>query len=508
MKRLIFLFIFACQSTNAQSSKFQMPKEANYPLDSLYEGKGIYVDRINGFMVKAKKGYSYKISNGIFRAFDESKNYYFLTGFMKFNKDEATKNVLKLLSNYIISEPVYKDEKNTRIILLDLKFPYELLLQEKTGYYKSIITITSENNLSKVSIMVFPKNPNSAKLNEIEDIAQSFRIIPVSERIIYNYEAIYDPSGMPAMYIAVPKGWNLSGSAIKGGTTFWAVHYILNSPYGTFLRTDVLSIEASGVMGNSQTLIKINGVANTTYGFIKLYDKNDCINSALNFFWNGWNLEWAKDQKKPEDIPPNLNANILFIKAIKGDSIRYGFLYCFGTFYQDMYGAYSSGNLTLITLNVPSNKISDGQLLISILNSIFYNPDWLAEINKRFTEENRRLNEITKEIIEEKRKEAEMFRDYLEKNREISDEWRKTLSENDEYISNLNTAWANLLGEKIYVKDPGTGEIFRLDDKGGDFYKEPTFGTIIENVPKDYELQKTLNEMGFEKLPSTIWKMK
>ncbi len=38
MKRLILLFIFACQSTNAQSQKFQMPNEANYPLDSLYDG--------------------------------------------------------------------------------------------------------------------------------------------------------------------------------------------------------------------------------------------------------------------------------------------------------------------------------------------------------------------------------------------------------------------------------------------------------------------------------------
>jgi hypothetical protein len=159
-------------------------------------------------------------------------------------------------------------------------------------------------------------------------------------------------------------------------------------------------------------------------------------------------------------------------------------------------------------MNVPSSRVSDHHLLVAILNSIYFNPEWVAEINRRFTEENRRLNQITQAIIEEKRKEAEMFRNYLRENREISENWQKTLRENDEFVSELNTAWSNLLGEKIYVKDPGTGEIFRLDDKGGDFYKEPTFGTIIENVPKDYELQKTLNEMGFQKLPSTIWKIK
>jgi len=508
MKRLIFLFIFACQSTNAQSSKFQMPKEANYPLDSLYESKGIYVDRINGFMVRAFRNYSYKVSNGIFRIYDNSKNYYFISGFMKDNKDGSTKKVLSIISKYIISEPIYKDEKNTRIIILEMNFPYELLLEEKGGVYKSIITITSESNLSKVSMIIFPKNSNPQKLNELEEIAKSFRIIPVSERIVYSYEIINDPSGMPAMFIAVPENWKLSGSAIKSGSASWSVHYHLTSPYGTFLRMDNLSVEASGVMNNAQSVIKINGNSNMVFGFVKLYDRNDCINSVFNYFWNGWKLDYVKDNEKPSGIPPNVNANSLFLKAVKNDTIRYGFAYCFGTFYQDIYSSYSSGNLTLITMNVPSSRVSDHHLLVAILNSIYFNPEWVAEINRRFTEENRRLNQITQAIIEEKRKEAEMFRNYLRENREISENWQKTLRENDEFVSELNTAWSNLLGEKIYVKDPGTGEIFRLDDKGGDFYKEPTFGTIIENVPKDYELQKTLNEMGFQKLPSTIWKIK
>jgi len=405
-------------------------------------------------------------------------------------------------------QQIYKDEKNTRIIILEMNFPYELLLEEKRGVYKSIITITSESNLSKVSMIIFPKNSNSQKLNELEEIAKSFRIIPVSERIAYSYESINDPSGIPAMFIAVPENWKLNGSAIKGGTSFWAVYYSLTSPYGTFLRTDILSIQASGVMNNAQSIIKINGNSNIIYGFVRLYDRNDCINAVLNYFWNGWKLEYIKDNEKPSNVPPNVNANSLFIKAVKNDTSRYGIVYCFGTFYQDVYGAYSNGNLTLITMNIPSSKINDGHLLISILNSAYFNPQWISEINKRFTEENRRINEITKSIIEEKRKEAEMFRNYLRENREISENWQKTLSENNEFVSQLNTAWSNLLGEKIYVKDPGTGEIFRLDDKGGDFYKEPTFGTILEGVPKDYELQKTLNEMGFEKLPSTIWKIK
>ncbi len=182
--------------------------------------------------------------------------------------------MVRAFKNYsYMVQQIYKDEKNTRIIILEMNFPYELMI-------------------------IFPKNSNPQKLNELEEIAKSFRIIPVSERIVYSYEIINDPSGMPAMFIAVPENWKLSGSAIKSGPASWSVHYHLTCPYGTFLRMDNLSVEASGVMNNAQSVIKINGNSNMVFG---------------------------KDNEKPSGVPPNVNANSLFLKAVKNDTIRYGF---------------------------------------------------------------------------------------------------------------------------------------------------------------------------------------
>jgi hypothetical protein len=102
-------------------------------------------------------------------------------------------------------EHFYKDEKNTRIIILEMNFPYELMI-------------------------IFPKNSNPQKLDELEEIAKSFRIIPVSERIVYSYEIINDPPDMPAMFIAVPENWKLSGSAIKSGNSILVCSLSFNFP--------------------------------------------------------------------------------------------------------------------------------------------------------------------------------------------------------------------------------------------------------------------------------------
>jgi hypothetical protein len=76
--------------------------------------------------------------------------------------------------------------------------------------------------------------------------------------------------------------------------------------------------------------------------------------------------------------------------------LRYGFAVCF-----DYISSYASGNLNLITMSMPSEKSNYyGPLMLSILNGMQTNPEWLALINKRFVDEARRINEITKAIIE------------------------------------------------------------------------------------------------------------
>ncbi len=107
------------------------------------------------------------------------------------------------------------------------------------------MTVIEGDNLSKVSILIFPQNPREEMVRKLREIAQSFRIIPTKERVAYNYGTIYDPSGIPAAYIPVPEGWNLEGQAIKSGVQSWSIYYRLYSSEGTFLALDNLSAEAN-----------------------------------------------------------------------------------------------------------------------------------------------------------------------------------------------------------------------------------------------------------------------
>jgi hypothetical protein len=510
-KFFLFFFVLSCGNSKASAEKahkFSFPPEANYPLDSLAEGIGIFVNRLDGYMVRAFKEFSASSRLGMFVFYDKDRDYAFVSGFVRGKGEEAIRNALRVISHHITSDPVFKKTEGGTLIYFNTKYPYEILGKIKGGNYRGIMMVIDGDKLSRVSILIFPQNPDEGMLGKLRELAESFKVIPAKERVAYTYGAIYDPAGIPAIYLPVPDGWKLEGQAIKTGVQAWGAYYRLYSGEA-FLALDNLSAEANSVMGNSQTMLKINGNASMIGGFVVVGTREGCINSVFSYFWPGYKLEYVKDLPPPNYVPQGVSATSLFIKGTKGDTTRYGFAVCFGVGFGDYMSSYASGNLNLITMSMPSQKSNYyGPLMLSILNGMQTNPEWLALIDKRFVNEARRINEITKAIIEEKRREAEMFRAYLKENREISEGWRQTLSEGNEWVSDLNTAWANLLGEKTYVKDPGTGEIFRLDDRGGDFYKEPTFGTIWENVPKDYELQRFLQEMGFEKLPSTIWKMR
>ncbi len=511
-KFFLFFIILSCSNSKAAGEKivrFSFPPEANYPFDSILDGKGIFVNRLDGYMVRIFPEFSASTRLGMFVFYDKSGDYAFITGFVKGKGDNALRNALKIMSHHITSDPSFKKTEGGTILYFNSRYPYEILGKIKQGNYKVIMTLIEGENLSRVSILIFPQNPMEKMVGKLREIAQSFKIIPVKERLAYDYETIYDPSGIPAAYIPVPEGWNLEGQAIKSGVQAWSIYYRLYSSEGAFLAWDNLSAEANYVMGNSQSVVKVNGIASIVGNFVVVGTREGCINSVFSYFWQGYKLEYTKELPPPKESPSGVSVVSLFIKGTKGDTSRYGIAICAGTGFGDYMSSYASGNLTLITMSMPSEKSNYyGSLMLSILNGLQFNPEWLGVIDRRFIQETRRLNGITRAIIDEKRREAEMFREYLRENREISESWRQSLSEGNKWVSDLNTAWANLLGEKTYVKDPGTGEIFRLDDRGGDFYKETTFGTIWENIPKDYELQKSMQEMGFERLPSSIWKMR
>ncbi|MFZ8834618.1 MAG: hypothetical protein ACO2O5_10550, partial [Candidatus Caldipriscus sp.] len=123
-------------------------------------------------------------------------------------------------------------------------------------------------------------------------------------------------------------------------------------------------------------------------GFVVVGTREGCINSVFSYFWPGYKLEYVKDLPPPNYVPQGVSSTSLFIKGTKGDTTRYGFAVCFGAGFGDYMSSYASGNLTLITMSMPSEKSNYyGPLMLSILNGMQTNPEWLALIDKRFVYE-------------------------------------------------------------------------------------------------------------------------
>jgi len=327
---------------------------------------------LDGYMVRAFKEFSASSRLGMFVFYDKDRDYTFVSGFVR-----------------------------GKGYNLGSRFQENLRGKIKGGNYRGIMMV------------IDGQNPDEGMLGKLGELAESLKFIPAKERVAYTYGAICDPSGSPAIYLPVPDGWKLEGQAIKTGVQAWGAHYRLYTGEA-FLTLDNLSAEANLVMGNSQTMLKINGNASMIGGFVVVGTREGCINSVFSYFWTGYKLEYVKDLPPPSDVPQGASATSLFIKGTKGDTLRYGFVVCFGVGFGDYMSSYASGNLNLITLSMPSEKSNYyGPLMLSILNGMQTNPEWLALIYKRFVDEARRINEITKAIIEEKRREAEMFRAYL-----------------------------------------------------------------------------------------------
>jgi len=165
-------------------------------------------------------------------------------------------------------------------------------------------------------------------------LRRALRVIPVKERVAYTYGAIYNPSGILAIYLPVPDGWKLEGQAIKTGVQAWGAYYRLYT-VEAFLALDNISAEANSVMGNSQTMLKINGNASIIGGFVVVGTREGCINSVFSYFWPGYRLEYVKDLPPPNYVPQGVSATSLFIKGTKWDTTRYGFAVCFGVGFGD-----------------------------------------------------------------------------------------------------------------------------------------------------------------------------
>jgi hypothetical protein len=138
-------------------------------------------------------------------------------------------------------------------------------------------------------------------------------------------------------------------------------------------------------------------------------------------------------------------------------------------------------NLTLTSVQAPKGKLREVNGIASgVYSNIRINPEWGIFAYEEFTETNRDLNRMVRQ----------MQRD------------------SQEFNSWMSKSWANLLSDQTYVRDPSTGEVFRLYKKSwetGEFWREPVFqDVILGGVKEGSKLQELLQMEGWKKLEESL----
>lgn len=370
--------------------------------------------------------------------------------------------------------------------------------------YQVVHYVLSQKTVSLIVSLYLPRDGEVYK-EEIVKILSSFAFLPPNERISWQYAKIVEPmNGMTAVLIPVPNGFNFSGNVIKQGTKRLFI-YSLGKSDGSAIRMDLVDVNSgaisTGFGGNAYTVLTINGSSSQQPNFICIRGFNDAVAlvvGILNAIGEGrWSKVWEKEfpfskeelaimqstPSAPGSVPIRAKGAVL-LSSDRGME-RLVFISLLGGYGQNpSYVATSincSANMTLTSVQAPKGKLREVVGIAGgVYSNIRINPEWGIFTFEEFTKTNREINRMV----------------------------RQMLKDSQEFNSWMSKSWANVLSDQTYVRDPSTGEVFRVYKKSwetGEFWREPVFqDVILGGVKEGSKLQELLQMEGWKKLEESL----
>ncbi|MCX8060692.1 MAG: hypothetical protein N3C13_05785, partial [Aquificaceae bacterium] len=283
--------------------------------------------------------------------------------------------------------------------------------------------------------------------------------------------------------------------------------YVYNITSGkNSIRKDTLSVQAtiSNIMGSlsQMSLLTVNGASSQQPNYICAKSPNALENFLLSVFRAAFGQSWRVVEREHREkdawrvasmfgIPPVPDYTPLSFHGalvLKADDGTHRLVL------YDLVGGYGvSGSwmdrsefcqFSVKLLSSTSDSAESLKELLKIGNGVYageeVNPEWVLRVVQESQRENRELNRMIAKIQKENR----------------------------EYNSWMANSWANLLSDQTYVRDPSTGEVFRVYKESwrtGEFWREPVFGDVIlGGVKEGSKLQELLKTEGWRRLDESL----
>jgi hypothetical protein len=411
-------------------------------------------------------------------------------------------------------QTAYKKTSNGFVLYIeDAGYPYYLedpvnvpfmFLMPLPRNYQVVHYVLSQKTVSLIVSLYLPRDGEVYK-DEIVKILSSFAFLPSNERISWQYAKIVEPmNGMTAALMPVPDGFNFGGSVVKQGTKRWFI-YSLRRSDGSAIRMDLVDVNSgalsTGFGGNAYTVLTINGSSSQQPNFICIRGFDDAVAlvvGILNAIGEGrWSKVWEKEfpiskeelaiSQSVPTIPGSVSIRAKGAVLLSSDRgmERLVSISLFGTYRQSpSYVATSincSANMTLTSVQAPKGKLREVSGIASgVYSNIRVNPEWGLFAYEDFLKTNKDLNRMVMQM----QKDSQEFNSWMSK------------------------SWANVLSDQTYVRDPSTGEVFRVYKKSwetGEFWREPVFqDVILGGVKEGSKLQELLQMEGWKKLEESL----
>lgn len=485
-----------------------------------------FVDRLHGFSVQLTQGWSVKvIGNSI--VIKNTQDCYIQVRGVRYNGD------LKQVAQRWFSERQTMDIGNARfafrqteqgivIVGEGLGFPHPLSPMAAvnaglTGIplpndFKEVTVILPGKAVALVVSFLFPRGTSEETRKQMVEIVKTLKFLPPEEMVGWREEVIVDPEvGMEAVRMHVPKDFEFQGTVAIVGTMRQPIFVIRKGE--TVIRQDSVSLSSHAVQSGSTSsggaILNINGQASQQPQPIFLNEPEDSV-KLLSAIWKaatGKDWQVVETMPLPQSEIERMNNERTKREAEQGLAamgaiakytvfklaylMRNGELVQVGTINGNLLvsqsphpiAASQSCELRMMVRSIQFREREHEKvtgIVSGIAASEYVSPQAALSALARFIRDQKALNRMVQEMLREHR----------------------------EFNTRMATAWSNLLSDQTYVKDPQTGEIFRLHKRSwetGNFWREPIFGEVIlGGVDEGSKLEELLQMKGWRLLNESL----
>lgn len=461
------------------------------------------VDRLHGFKVRLPEGWRCTMIEGMPVFYKQHA--FVVVGGVAYQQSlkEVGQKLVQNLRKIQLNQPRLAFRpipQGVQIVGEGLGYPYAfnpLAVMEDDSLPKQFSLVGFILKGKEVALLVlffFPNDASTTLRKEMGELVRTLEFLPAARRVKWKTVVLDDPYlNMPFGTLHVPEGYTVEGTPFRQGAKYMYRYEVKQGDFIT--RMDSLEIQTSIVGGGGMSVLTYNGRSVPLEAGVVLSRPEEAEEVILMVWQVETGREWkvTRRQVRERNLPPSpfplppaseRKSWGISLTAESGDLERIAYIRAdFFTAVQADPLVSSGSHQTMLMVDVsqyPKQKREAYQgIIVGIANSFRANPQWAIAAFAEFTQENKRINKQVREMLEQMREEN----------------------------SRMARAWANALSDQTYIRDPESGEVFKVHKRVWDtnnFWRDPVFGEIIGTIGKETALGKLLREEGWKVMDESL----